>query len=323
MTSGVGAPVVVGIDGAGPAVRAVAWAAEEALLRGRPLTIVFALRGEPDAPTRTAAEQALARAATIARAGRPELEVRPQLCSGDPPAALTELARAAELLVVRHRGAGGLDGLGDLVAGSTATTVARTAHSPVIVVRSAPGRPVPDRDRPIVVGVDAAPDSRAAIEFAAGLADRRGSELLAVHVYPEHPADVLRRLACRETEPAREAGARLLAECLAGQAQQHPDLRIRQQVIRGWSPWTLLELSDSAQMVVVGRRCPSGRRRPPLGRCATGLLRAVDCPVAIVPPQAAGNPATPVLPAREAAGFSAAARHGGSTTGHHHRGRRT
>jgi nucleotide-binding universal stress UspA family protein len=174
-----------------------------------------------------------------------------------------------------------------------------------------------------VVGVDATPDSRPAVEFAVRLAERRGSDLLAVHIYTEHAADILRRLGCRETEPAREAGARLLAECLTGQAERFPDLRIRPEVIRGWSPWTLVELSDSAQMIVVGRGEPGGRRRRGLGGCAIGLLRASSCPVAIVPAQVIPRRAGSVRTAPQPAESPHETPHGCATESHHPAGRAT
>ena len=45
-------PIVVGVDGTTTALRAVAWAASEALLRGRPLRLVHAAPylGTPDDP---------------------------------------------------------------------------------------------------------------------------------------------------------------------------------------------------------------------------------------------------------------------------------
>jgi nucleotide-binding universal stress UspA family protein len=286
------APVVAGIDGSGPAVRATAWAAQEARLRGRRLTIVFVLGDDRDERAQVAAEQALRRAGTVARTGQPGLEVRTEFRHGDAATELAGLSVSAELLVIGHRGAGGFDNL----TGSTATALASIAHCPVVVVRPAPGRPVPDRDRPIVVGVDADPDGCAALEFAVRMADRRGSELLAVHTYVERPAAVVRRLSCRETEPSREAAARLLAECVAGHRERHPDLRIRSELVRGWAPWALLELSDSAQMIIVGR---GGRRTGgPVGLCAAGLLRAASCPVVVVRAEPATTATPPLLTAR-------------------------
>lgn len=273
--------VVVGADGSGSSVRAVAWAAEEARLRGRPLQIVCVVRGGSCPPDPEDAERVLGRARTIARIGDPDGDVRGELRHGDPAAVLAELSREAELLVVGHRRGDGVIGP---ARGSTALALTRTAASPVVVVRAAPGRPVPDRHRPIVVGVDGSPDSRAAVEFAVQLAERRDSEVVAVHVWPEHAPAVLRRLARRETEPGREAANRLLAQSLPRPSEPHLNLRLRSEVVRGRPAWSLLELSDSAQLIVVGQRGRTRFAGTSLGFCTGLLLRASTCPVAVVGP---------------------------------------
>ena len=71
-----GPTVVVGVDGSGPSVRAVAWAAEEARLRGRPLQIVCVVRQGSHTPGPEEAERVLGRARTIARIGSPDGDVR-------------------------------------------------------------------------------------------------------------------------------------------------------------------------------------------------------------------------------------------------------
>jgi nucleotide-binding universal stress UspA family protein len=277
-----GPTVVVGVNGSGPSVRAVAWAAEEARLRGRPLQIVCVLRQGSYTPGPEEADRVLRRARTIARIGSPGGDVRGELRRGDPASVLAELSGGAELLVVGHRRGDGVSGRG---LGSTALALALTSASPVVVVRAAAGRPVPDRDRPIVVGVDDATNSGATVEFAVQLAMRRGSELIAVHVWPEHVPAILRRLARRETEPGREAADRLLANGLAGHMERHPDLRMRREVVRGRPAWSLLELSDSAQLIVVGRPGRAGFAGTPFGSCTGLLLRASTCPVAVIPPR--------------------------------------
>jgi len=273
-------PVVVGVDGSGWSVRALAWAAEEARLRGRPLHIVCVLPAGRHECGALDAESVLGRARTIARMNDPHGRVSTEVRRGVPATVLAELSTCADLLVLGHRGG---DGVVGPVFDSTAHTLARTTAGPLVVVRAAPGRPVPDRDRPVVVGVDESPDSRAAIEFAVHLADRRGSELVAVHVWSEHPSQAVRRLTRRELEPGREAADRLLAECIAGHAAHHPGLQVRREVVSGRPAWALLELSDSAQLVVVGGRGRTGLAR--LGSCAEVLVQASTCPVAIVRPQ--------------------------------------
>ncbi|NMH97618.1 universal stress protein [Pseudonocardia acidicola] len=266
--------VLVGADGSGPALRAVAWAAEEAALHARPLEIVCVSE-----PTDTAAG-ILDRARTIARAVA-DVPVRIRCRAGRPAEVLTELSREAGLLVVGHRGGGGVD---RPAHSSVAVTVGRRAACPVLVVRAAAGRPVPDRARPIVVAVDGSPDSRAAVDVAAQIARERGGVLVAVHVWFERPADALRRLCRREHEPAREAARRLLADCLAGTAALHPGLTVHPEVMRGSPTWSLLELSDSAQLLVVGR---GGHGRRALGRTTWALLHGGACPVAVVGPRPA------------------------------------
>jgi len=257
----------------------VAWAAEEARLRGRPLQIVHVVRDHSCPLDHEDSKRVLARARTIARIGGPDGEVRSELRHGDPAEVLAELSHEAELLVVGNRRGDGVIGL---ARRSTALALTRTAAGPVVVVRAAPGRPIPDRNRPIVVGIDGSPDSCAAVKFAVQLAERRGSELTAVHVWPEHAPAVLRRLSHRETEPGREAADRLLAQCLAGHSEPHSNLRTRREVVRGRPAWTLLELSDSAQLIVVGRRSRTRSAGAALGFCTGLLLRASTCPVAVV-----------------------------------------
>ncbi|MHA6794541.1 universal stress protein [Pseudonocardia bannensis] len=262
-------PVLVGADGTGSAVRAVAWAAEEAGLRSCPLVIVCA-----GGATGNAA-RVLERARTIARATA-DVDVRVELWAGDPAEILTVRSLDADLLVVGC-GAGRFDT-------PAPATVSRRAGCPVVAVRAAAGRPVPDRARPIVVAVDGSPDSRAAVDLAARIADERGSPLVAVHVWFESPAAAVRRLRHREPEPGREAAERLLGGCLAGQADRYPGLVVRREIVRGLPTWSLLERSDSAQLMVVGRG-GHGRRTP--GRRTRALLRGGVCPVAIA---CAGSP---------------------------------
>ena len=69
-------PIVVGVDGTATALRAVAWAAQEALLRQRPLRLVHAAPylGTPDDPVaRGRADAVLARARSVAHQIAPEL----------------------------------------------------------------------------------------------------------------------------------------------------------------------------------------------------------------------------------------------------------
>ena len=266
------APVVAGVDGSGPATLAVAWAAEEALLRGvtlRLCTVVDPVRRPPG----TAA--VLERARVVATLGEAEPVVDAAIEFGDPARVLAEQARTAQLTVVGHHGAGGRP---SVALGSTAFRLARMCASPLVVVRFAPGRPVPDRDRPIVVALDGSGSDTAVLDHAADTAAARGARLQAVHVWTEHLTGAARRLGHHERRSAREDGERLLADATAGVTDRYPGLDVTCSVIRGRPAWSLLELSDSAQLMVVGAR----RGRVP-GLCSSVLVQASGCPVAVVP----------------------------------------
>ena len=265
-----GPTVVVGVDGSGPSVRAVAWAAEEARLRGRPLQIVCVVRQGSHTPGPEEAERVLGRARTIARIGSPDGDVRGELRRGARASVLAELSGGAELLVVGHRRGDGVSGPG---LGSTALALARTAASPVVVVRAAPGRPVPD----------GAPNSGATVEFAVQLAMRRGSELIAVHVWPEHvPPSCVGSLAGRRSQAARPPTG---CSPTASPATRSVIPACGCDAKSSAGAWFLLELSDSAQLIVVGRAGRAGFASTPLGSCTGLLLRASTCPVAVIPPR--------------------------------------
>lgn len=130
--------IVVGVDGSPPSMRALAWAAAEAQLRGAILLIVHAdwartAALEALAPGMLTFEQAvLDRALTKARALAPNVQVTGQLY--EPPAAeaLIEASDGAEMLVVGSRG---LSGLKELTMGSVSSECAHHARCPVAIIR--------------------------------------------------------------------------------------------------------------------------------------------------------------------------------------------
>jgi nucleotide-binding universal stress UspA family protein len=144
------ARIVVGVDGSASSMRALAWAAAEAQLRGAALEVVHAYFGrhvvfEALAPNMLADEQSvLDRAVLRAKKLVPAVVVTGRLC--DPPAgrALIEASEGAEMLVVGSRG---LSGAREWALGSVSSECAHRALCPVVVVRPAanerPVGPVP------------------------------------------------------------------------------------------------------------------------------------------------------------------------------------
>ncbi len=174
-------PLVVGVDGSEPSLRAVDWAADEAALRRAPLRIVYASLWERyEGPAlarevggssgRVAAEDILAAAAQRALRHHAELPVTTADMLEEPERALVREARGASAVVVGSRGR---SGLADLLLGSVSLTVAAQADCPVVVIRgNHSNRAVGGGRDHIVVG--AADGPTAAVRFACEEAKRRG-----------------------------------------------------------------------------------------------------------------------------------------------------
>jgi len=143
-TEGASAPVVaVGVDGSEGAAKALAFAAEEARLRGATLRVVQAWSVPPVTTltyvpaelfddARLEAERELDQQVTAALGFEPHVVVDKRLVEGPPAQALLEQSGDVVLLVVGSRGRGGFGGL---VLGSVSTQVVHHATCPVTVVR--------------------------------------------------------------------------------------------------------------------------------------------------------------------------------------------
>ncbi len=133
------AKFVVGVDGSGPSLAAVRWAAAEARLHEATLVLVAAwefphalnpvtmFTVEAD-PFRADAKAALDRAVAGIDAG--SLSVEPKIVEGSPALVLVEESADADLVVVGSRGRGGFVGL---LLGSVSQHLVAHARCPVLV----------------------------------------------------------------------------------------------------------------------------------------------------------------------------------------------
>jgi nucleotide-binding universal stress UspA family protein len=139
--------VVVGVDGSADAARALAWAAEEARLRGAELVVVhaylppyagdFAIAWDPgdeEEHAQVLLDDALAAVDT----GSLPVPVEPVLAYDRAAPALLDAAEQADLVVVGSRGRGGFAGL---LLGSVSHQVTHHAPCPVVVLRHDDGTP--------------------------------------------------------------------------------------------------------------------------------------------------------------------------------------
>ncbi|KUO17817.1 universal stress protein [Streptomyces dysideae] len=287
-------PLIVGVDGSEPSLRAVDWAADEAVLRGVRLRLVYACLWERyegaalardlgKQPSEVSPQDVVTGAARRARARQPGLEVSADVVFEEPEYALVREGRHAGALVVGTRGRSGIT---ERLLGSVSLAVAANADCPVIVLRgSHDNQATPPVHGRVVVGVGADPKDSAVVRFAFEEARRRGVPLEAVrawrcpaHETTDHPllADAPARLHEQQAEET-------LAEALR---DAPPDVEVHSRIVEGHARRVLVDLSHRADLLVVGARRHGGHFGLQLGRVAHTALHHSACPVVVVPHEA-------------------------------------
>ena len=138
----VGGPVVVGVDGCATSEAAIAFAFDDAAVRGVRLLAVHAWNDvRPTLADPTMIDYArledgeraeLSEQLAGWRDEYPDVDVRPIVVRGRPTRTLLEFAEQAQLVIVGSRGRGGFAGM---VLGSTGHSLISHALCPVVVVR--------------------------------------------------------------------------------------------------------------------------------------------------------------------------------------------
>ncbi|WP_327319533.1 universal stress protein [Streptomyces sp. NBC_01235] len=284
-------PIVVGVDGSEPSLRAVDWAADEAALRGTPLRLVFAslwerYEGESLADDlgkpfeQVTAEDIVRVAAQRAHLRRPDVEVSTDVLPEEPEYALVREGRAATALVLGTRGRSGFV---EMLLGSVSLTVAAHAACPVIVLGGGhDNRVSAGSGGRVVVGVGEKGTDSAALRFAVQEARVRHATLDAVRAWrcPAHESTDHPLLA---GEPAR-LHEQHAAEVLEKALKDAPaDMEVRGRTVEGPARRVLLAASHEADLLVVGARRNPDHLGLQLGRVAHAVLHHSACAVAVVP----------------------------------------
>jgi nucleotide-binding universal stress UspA family protein len=148
----------------------------------------------------------------------------------------------------------------------------------------------------IVCGVDGSADSQAALDVAAGLANRLETRLVLAHVaelahIPYAAAAPFGGMAAtmavaEETDSEEKAATRLLERIAVEAGLADAERR----VVVGFPAERLAELADEedAELIVVGSRGRGAFKAAFLGSVSSSLVGIARCPVLIVPPGAAG-----------------------------------
>jgi len=287
--------IVVGVDGSEGARRALEWAADQARLSGSLLEIVTAsgeshVMAGPDA-ARATDEEDIDEASMRARRVVPEVATK--IVDGAPASALIQESTGADLLVVGTRGRGGFT---SLVLGSVSRRCVHQAHCPVVVVGAAFGDRRADEgpsrsteaattataEKPhrIVVGVDGAPSSIAAAEWAATQAGLSGATLEALMTW-EWPATYGWAPGAAEYDPRYDCEM-VMEDALSPIRGRHPGIRIEALVEEGHPALHLVEASDGADLLVVGSHGDGELAGMLLGSVTEHCVAHARCPVVVV-----------------------------------------
>jgi nucleotide-binding universal stress UspA family protein len=277
-------PVVVGVDGSEPGLRALDWAVGDAGRRGLPLRLLHACRGTrtttapalrqtdgyADDPVLAAAYRHLG--AGSDDANRVEAVRRP----GRVVPVLLEALTTSSLLVLGRRS----PGLSRGVAG-TGLGCALQADRPVVMVPAGWVDPVGPGGL-VVVGMDGGPHDRQAVAFAFEQAARRGAALEAVHLWRGADAAVTLSVMTRAGSGPVDAAGHGAFDALQSGRTSHPGVLVLESVERSDRIGGLVRRSTYASLVVVGAPKPGRYTRAALGFTARAV-RQVRCPVAVVP----------------------------------------
>lgn len=286
--------VVVGVDVPGTSSGAVRWAAEAAMLHKVPLKLVHAADdvaglpgGEVSAEdnttidvlrANTSALSHLTEARETVQALHPDLQLEVVEVVGDAVEALLS-QQEDSLLVV---GTGHRNALSELILGSTSLGVAMHATSPVVVVPPASGEPAAQHGV-VAVAVDGSSDSAVAARIACREATVRGARVIAVNTWGLEVVDgfVVTESDAEQYAVIQDRQTALVERALTSARRDYPDVEIEVSVVHGHAVRSLVELSESADLLVIGSRGLGGFAGKLLGSVSQRVLRGSKCPVVI------------------------------------------
>lgn len=290
--------VVVATDGSDHARRAVRWAADQAALERRPLTVLATAHAEvlpagglgtmsavyaydPESLL-SGARARVKEGVGLAKALHPGLEVSGIAQIGAPRHVLIELSHRVHMIVLGSRGRGPLR---SRLLGSVSAAVSRDADCPVVVCRPEPHHDFRHHPEPtgILVGADGTPESLAVVEFAFRQASLTGQALTVVHAVWDELATLQGPGPIAAGETALDEYRVLLAESVAGIAPKFPDVPLELRVTRGMAEDCLNDTSTTWSLIVVGRHPVDSLARLVTSTVATAVIERAHTNVAVVP----------------------------------------
>jgi nucleotide-binding universal stress UspA family protein len=284
--------IVVGVDGSPESEHAVMWAAEEARLGHRGLTLVhvqkrvsgnelawLATAGIPPSQVNAEmdqdAERILERAHALAAEPFPGTPIETVLGYGDPRGQLLDMAPTASMVVVGSRGHGPVAGL---LLGSVSGALVRHSPTPVVVVR-----PTPAPGGGVLIAADGTEESLTLVEHAYREASLRQTTLTVVHCLWDALIARTRWTTVAEAEPEAAEARLRIAESVAGMCEKFPDVELTVKVTRGAVDACLVDMSAQYDLLVIGRPARPLLARLTVSGLTTPVAEHAHCPVLVVP----------------------------------------
>ncbi len=136
----------------------------------------------------------------------------------------------------------------------------------------------------IVVGVDGSPASRTALEWAGDEAVRHGAELVVVTAWlpiPPPLAGTSSTVPTHGVTDARETAKELLMETIRDVLGENPPVLVHPQVKEGHAAKLLIDLSEDADLLVVGSSGFGGFAGMLLGSVSQHVAAHAKCTVVV------------------------------------------
>lgn len=287
-------PVVVGVDGTDESRLAVEYAVHRAQVLGCGIRLVHAVPEPPllspaaPFPVTESMEQVGHRILEEAKQQLHDLsdgkvDVEEVIRRHWRNEVLIDASEGARLTVLGHRD---LSRRERFFTSSTCTNVAARAHTPVVCVPSS-WKSTNRFDR-VVVGIESQVHADDALAVAFDSAAQLGSQLSVMHAWVA-PYDEL-MVGPANTDQWNERAKSMLEDLLPHWRDRYPDVDVSVDVHHQQPAAALVSASESADLLVVGRR---GHRFPPgihLGSITRTVIREARCPVEVAPPVAAKVP---------------------------------
>jgi nucleotide-binding universal stress UspA family protein len=280
------APIVVGVDGTGSGLDAVALATRLAQATGDPLIVACVYpegrHSSLDADAvRGPAAKALEAARALAEEAAAEYRTVP---SGSPARGLAELAEqegAALTVVGSHRGGA----FGRVASGGTAERLLHGSGCPVAVAPRGYRKRVTDKLRRVGVAFVDTPDGHEAVRYAADLAAQGGLPLTLFSVVTVHHTWFVPEAVRPEEETipveVRKDYQEALDRALGGLADE---VRAAGELLYGEVVDELSVVGErGVDLLVCGSRGYGPVRRVLLGTVSSALVRQSSVPLLVVP----------------------------------------